>query len=138
MLKVFLFFGKFWGCGDPKKNWKKKCKSCHILREKRVTLSPYLDNEFLLVAKTRQDSLTKSTLLFDSFFLCMTASPPTCQNWSKRGMSHCGLTIYIKKYLNAKEELWKLKHFTMQKYNLQKISLKKNQNLSIYYNSIIT
>jgi hypothetical protein len=38
-----------------------------------------------------------------------------------RGVSHCGLTIYIKKYLKAKEEeLWKLKYFTMQKYNLQK------------------
>jgi hypothetical protein len=31
----------------------------------------------------------------------------------------CGLAIYIKKYLKAKEEeeeLWKLKYFTMQKY----------------------
>jgi hypothetical protein len=39
------------------------------------------------------------------------------------GVSHCGLlAIYIKKYLKAKEEeLWKLKYFTMQKYNLQKI-----------------
>jgi hypothetical protein len=36
-------------------------------------------------------------------------------------MSHCGLAIDIKKYLKAKEELWKLKDFTMQKYNLQKI-----------------
>jgi len=34
---------------------------------------------------------------------------------------HNGLAIYIKKYLNAKEELWKLKYFTMQKYNLQKL-----------------
>jgi hypothetical protein len=33
---------------------------------------------------------------------------------------HCGLAIYIKKYLKAKEELWKLKYFTMQKYNLPK------------------
>jgi hypothetical protein len=24
-----------------------------------------------------------------------------------RGVSHCGLAIYIKKYLKAKEELWK-------------------------------
>jgi hypothetical protein len=24
-----------------------------------------------------------------------------------RGVSHCGLEIYIKKYLKAKEELWK-------------------------------
>jgi hypothetical protein len=29
--------------------------------------------------------------------------------------------IYIKKYLKAKEELWKLKYFSRQKYNLQKI-----------------
>jgi len=38
-----------------------------------------------------------------------------------RGATHCGLAIYIKKYLKAKEELWKHKYFTMQKYNLQKI-----------------
>jgi hypothetical protein len=38
-----------------------------------------------------------------------------------RGVSQCDLAIYIKKYLKAKEELWKLKYFTMQKYNLQKI-----------------
>ncbi len=31
-----------------------------------------------------------------------------------------------------KEELWKLKYFTMQKYNLQKSS-KRNQNPSRYY-----
>ncbi len=38
-----------------------------------------------------------------------------------RGVSHYGLAIYLKKYLKAKEELWKLKYFTIQKYNLQKI-----------------
>jgi hypothetical protein len=32
------------------------------------------------------------------------------------GVSHCGgLAIYIKKYLEAKEELWKLKYFNVQK-----------------------
>jgi hypothetical protein len=36
-------------------------------------------------------------------------------------VSDSGLAIYIKKDLKAKEELWKLKYFTMQKYNLQKI-----------------
>jgi len=38
-----------------------------------------------------------------------------------QGVFHnCGLAIYMKKYLTAKEEeLWKLKYFTMQKYNLQ-------------------
>jgi hypothetical protein len=35
-------------------------------------------------------------------------------------VSHCGLAIYILKYLKAKEKLLKLKYFTMQKYNLQK------------------
>jgi hypothetical protein len=44
----------------------------------------------------------------------------------------CGLAIYIKKYLKAKEELWKLKCFTMQKYN----PLKRNQIPSRYYNFI--
>jgi hypothetical protein len=44
--------------------------------------------------------------------------------------------VYIKKYLKAKEESWKLKYFTMQKYNLQKILRKQNQNPSRYYNSI--
>jgi hypothetical protein len=32
-----------------------------------------------------------------------------------RGVSHCGLAIYIKKYLKAKEELWKLKYFNHAK-----------------------
>jgi hypothetical protein len=32
-----------------------------------------------------------------------------------RGVSHYALAIYIKKYLKAKEELWKLKYFTTQK-----------------------
>ncbi len=53
--------------------------------------------------------------------------------------SHCGLAIYIGKYLNTKEEeLWKLKYFTMPPYDLQKYPLKRNQNPSRYYNSIIT
>jgi hypothetical protein len=38
-----------------------------------------------------------------------------------RGVSHCGLAIYIKTYLKAKEELWKAKYFTMQKLYVQKI-----------------
>jgi hypothetical protein len=38
-----------------------------------------------------------------------------------RALSHSGISIHIKTYLKAKEELLKLKYFTMQKYNLQKI-----------------
>jgi hypothetical protein len=42
---------------------------------------------------------------------------------------HCGLAIYIKKYPKAKEELWKLKYFTVQEYNPQKIALKETKIL---------
>jgi hypothetical protein len=54
-----------------------------------------------------------------------------------RGVSQCGLAIYIKKYLKANKELRKFKYFTMHKYNLsKKKSSKRNQNLSRYHNSI--
>jgi hypothetical protein len=46
---------------------------------------------------------------------------------------HCHLQ---KMYLKAKEDLWKIQYFTMQKCNLQKNPLKKHQNPSTYYNSI--
>jgi hypothetical protein len=47
-----------------------------------------------------------------------------------KGVSHCGLAIYIKKsYLKAKEELWKFKYFTTQKYNLPKNPLKETKIL---------
>jgi hypothetical protein len=46
-----------------------------------------------------------------------------------RGVSHCGLAIYIKKYLKAKEELWKLKYFTMQKIIIIKNPLKETKIL---------
>jgi hypothetical protein len=48
-----------------------------------------------------------------------------------RGVSaHCGLAIYITMYLKAKEALWKLKYFTVQKlYNLQKSPLKETKIL---------
>jgi hypothetical protein len=49
---------------------------------------------------------------------------------SIRGVSHCGLAIiFIKEYLKAKEELWKLKYFTTQRYNLQKNPLKETKIL---------
>jgi hypothetical protein len=41
-------------------------------------------------------------------------TPPNNQRTYKRGVSHIGLASYIEKYLEAKEELWKLKYFTMQ------------------------
>jgi hypothetical protein len=39
------------------------------------------------------------------------------------------LPFILKKYLNAKEELWKFKYFTMQKYNLQKNLVKETKIL---------
>jgi hypothetical protein len=53
------------------------------------------------------------------------------RTFETRGVSHFGLAIYIKKYLKAKEELWKFKYFTMQKYNLQ-----KNKNTKIFQDII--
>ncbi len=55
--------------------------------------------------------------------MCLTNAKET------RGVSHCGLAINIKKYLKAKEELWKFKYFIMQNYNLQKTSLKETKIL---------
>jgi hypothetical protein len=40
---------------------------------------------------------------------------------NKGGVSDRGLAIYINNYLKAKEELWKLKYFTIQKSHLPKI-----------------
>jgi len=54
-------------------------------------------------------------------------------------VSQCGLAIYIKNYLKAKERriMETQIYFTMQKYNLQKIkSSKRNQNPSRYHNSL--
>jgi hypothetical protein len=60
----------------------------------------------------------------------MQGDPPclTVEGWTLilfkvpniRDVSHYGFAIYIKKYFKAKEELWKFKYFTMQKYNLKK------------------
>jgi hypothetical protein len=51
----------------------------------------------------------------------------------KHGVCHSvALPFTLKKYLKAKEEIWKFKYFTMQKYNLQK----NHQNPSRYHNSI--
>jgi hypothetical protein len=46
-----------------------------------------------------------------------------------RDVSHYGLAIFVKKYLKAKEELWKFKYVTMQKYNLEKNPLKETKLL---------
>jgi len=40
---------------------------------------------------------------------------------AKQGVRHTVALPFTLKYLKAKEELWKLKYFIMQKYNFQKI-----------------
>jgi hypothetical protein len=52
-------------------------------------------------------------------------------NHNKWCVTLCGLAMYIKKYLKGKEELRKLKYFTMQKYNLQKILWKWPKSFKI-------
>jgi hypothetical protein len=43
---------------------------------------------------------------------------------------HVALPFTLKSiYIKAKDELWKLKYFTMQKYNLQKTPLKETKIL---------
>jgi hypothetical protein len=44
-------------------------------------------------------------------------------------VSHCGLALYIKKYLRAKEELWKLKYFHHAKIEFSKNPLKETKIL---------
>jgi hypothetical protein len=55
---------------------------------------------------------------------------PTEYHGENKGcVLHCGLAIYIRKYLKAKEELWKFKYFTMQNSKLQKNPLKETKIL---------
>jgi hypothetical protein len=45
------------------------------------------------------------------------------------------LPFTLKSIFKAKEKLWEFQYFTLQKYNLQKKSSKRNQNPSRYHNS---
>jgi hypothetical protein len=62
--------------------------------------------------------------LLHEFFFFRRSSSSILAEFStdfKQGMCHTmALPFTLKKYLKAKEELWNLKYFTMQKYNLQK------------------
>jgi hypothetical protein len=61
-----------------------------------------------------------------TFYAAQHLNQPTNKT---RGVSHYGLAIYMKKCINAKEELRKLKYFSMQKYNLQKYPLQETKIL---------
>jgi len=52
--------------------------------------------------------------------------------YKQQGVSHTvALPFTLKQYLKAKEELWKLKYFTMQKHNLPKPSKNKPKSFKI-------
>jgi len=51
-------------------------------------------------------------------------------------VSHCGLAIYIKKYLKVKRRILETQIFHNGKIIIFKKSSKRNQNPSIYCNSI--
>ncbi len=69
---------------------------------------------FFLIAVLSCSELWANLFHFPSFLVAVLSC--------NKGVCHTvAIAIYIKKYLKAKEELWKLKYFTMQKYNLQKI-----------------
>jgi hypothetical protein len=62
----------------------------------------------------------------------------TLPNFIKtRGVSHCGLAIYILKYLKGKEELWN-SNISPCKNIMFKKSSQRNQNPSRYYYNSIT
>jgi len=67
------------------------------------------------VAANYQPSMSYS--LYTSEDAPCTLPPSVSPSQQGACHSHCGLAIYIKKYLKAKEDLWKLKYFTMQKKN---------------------
>jgi hypothetical protein len=59
----------------------------------------------------------------------MESIPLSLPNFNKGACHTLALPFTLKKYLKAKEELWKLKYFTMQKYNLQKSPQKKGTKI---------
>jgi hypothetical protein len=50
-----------------------------------------------------------------SLYICRIVNCKIAIKINKGCVTLCGLPIYIKNYLTAKEDLWKLKHFTLQK-----------------------
>jgi hypothetical protein len=51
-------------------------------------------------------------------------------------VSHCGLAIYVKKYLNAKKKNYGNSNISPCKNIIFQKSSKRNQNPSKYYNSV--
>ncbi len=74
-LKPSVNFSRAFSKRKEKKR-KNNCKIRHILREKKSHLSSYLDNEFLLIARTRQES--KNIFIFFVWPLAKFGSHSSC------------------------------------------------------------
>jgi hypothetical protein len=66
-------------------------------------------------------------ILFLNISFRFISPPPTLYKQIKQGVRHT-VTLPFE-YLKANKELWKLKYFTMQKYNLKKNPLKETKIL---------
>jgi hypothetical protein len=58
--------------------------------------------------------------------------------YSTRGVSHCGLAVYIKKVSSGKRRIMEIQIFHHAKIQSSKTSSKRSQNPSRYHNSITT
>jgi hypothetical protein len=87
-------------------------------------MGPYSDNNLLLRAFLQSYlSIIGPSKFWNIVELRLPDPFSKLDSILQQGVCHtAALPIYIKKYLKAKEELWKLKYFTIQKYiNLPKI-----------------
>jgi hypothetical protein len=76
--------------------------------------SDFFGSKFLpfLGTKVGQIFFKKISSVMSTNFIILGANFNTI--WTSQGVHHTmALPFYIKKYLEAKEELWKLKYFTM-------------------------
>jgi hypothetical protein len=68
---------------------------------------------------------------FEGFYVQLNVMMRECII-NNKGVCHTvALPFMWKRILKAKEELWKLKYFTLQKYNLQKNPLKETKTFEI-------
>jgi len=114
------------------------------LRSSQDALQFFLSwqNGFVSSTETRFSNTNWHWFLIDrslrgGFLICLGTTDSALQS-TKNKQVVWPPTIYTNKYLNAKEELWKFKYFTIQKYNLQKNPPKETkilQDIRTLYNS---
>ncbi len=78
---------------------------------------------------TEHEIQTSDKLIWWCFRVLRASPAAAAATTTTRGVSHCGLPIYIKKSIKANEELWKTQIFHHPKiYLIFKKSSKRNQN----------